>query len=122
MPRIEAALKSGVVEETQVVDGNGTVRRVVNWVVTPEEDQQIREGYRCPFDMQVFREAFPESCPICALTPSREWFSPRKHQSEAYQMLSLGEHPYGPSDIDDYDFERDDYHPKTSVLLPGRDF
>jgi len=121
MARIDAALKSGVVEETQVVDGNGQQHRVINWVVTPEENQQIREGYRCPFDMQVFQEAFPESCPICELTPSREWFSPRLHQAWVYEQQHLGSHPYGPGD-DDFDYEADGWKQKTSVLIPGRDF
>jgi hypothetical protein len=122
--RIEQALKAKgeLFEEIEVLDENGNVKRQINWVLTPEEDEQIRQGYRCPFDMQAFREAFPEECPICKLTPSRQWFSPRKHQSQVYEKLSLGEHPYGPSQVNDYDYDTVDYKPKTQVLLPGKDF
>jgi len=122
--RIEAALaaKGELLEETQVIDENGNVKRVVNWVITPEEDEQIKQGYRCPFDMQAFREAFPDECPICKLTPSRQWFSPKLHQAEAYRRMHLGEHRYGPSEINDTDYDAVDWQPKTSVLLPGKDF
>jgi hypothetical protein len=91
-------------------------------VVTPEEHEQIRQGYRCPFDMQVFREAFPQECVICSQTPARKWFSPKEHQSKVYESLCLGHHPYGPSDLNDYDYDTVDYQPKTQVLLPGKDF
>ncbi len=122
--RIKAALAAGseLLEETQVMDANGNVHRVINWVVTPEEDEQIRQGYRCPFDMQVFPEAFPDECVICAQTPSRAWFSPKKHQSQVYEQQHLGTHRYGPSDVDDYDYDAVDFQPKTSILLPGKDF
>ena len=122
--RIKAALASGIVEELPAVDERGNSRPVVNWVVTPEEDEQIRQGYRCPFDMQVFREAFPESCVICELTPERAWFSPRLHQAQVYEAMHQGEQWYGPSPIDDYDYEADDWETKTGsqILLPGRDF
>ena len=125
MPRgIQAALKSGIVEETQVVDAAGNMRRDALWVLTPEEDQQIRSGYRCPFDMQVFREAFPEECVICAQTPNRRWFSPRKHQAQVYARMVEGEQRWGPSPLDDYDFEADEWKPSggSQILLPGRDF
>lgn len=104
-----------------MIDGNGTPHRVINWVVTPEEDEQIRQGYRCPFDMQVFQEAFPDECPICALTPAREWFSPKLHQAQVYAEQHIGEHRYGESD-DGFDYDEDGWNPKTSVLIPGRDF
>jgi hypothetical protein len=122
--RIEAALKakSEFLEDTQVIDENGVTHRVVNWVVTPEEDDQIKQGYRCPFDMQAFPEAFPDECPICKLTPSREWFSPKKHQSMIYERMHLGTHKYGPTEVNDYDYDTVDWQPKTSVLLPGKDF
>jgi hypothetical protein len=122
--RIEAALaaKSELLEDTIVVDENGTRMRVTNWVVSPEEDEQIRQGYRCPFDMQVFPEAFPDECVICAQTPARQWFSPKLHQSDAYERMHLGEHRYGPSEINDYDYDTVDWQPKTQVLLPGKDF
>lgn len=124
MARIDAGLKSGIVEETHVVDAAGNTRRDALWVLTPEEDQQIRAGYRCPFDMQVFPEAFPESCVICEQTPSRQWFSPRKHQSQVYAKLNEGEQQWGPSPIDDYDYDQVDWKPKgdSQILLPGRDF
>lgn len=122
--RVEPALaaKGEYLEDTIVVDENGKRHRVVNWVVTPEEDEQIRQGYRCPFDMQAFQEAFPDECPICKLTPARMWFSPKKHQSMVYEQQHIGSHKYGPSDHDDYDYDTVDWQPKTSVLLPGKDF
>lgn len=122
--RMKAALAAGseLLEETQVMDANGNTHRVINWVVTPEEDEQIRQGYRCPFDMQLFREAFPDECVICAQTPSRQWFSPKLHQAQAYEQMHLGEHRYGPSEINDTDYDAVDYQPKTQVLLPGKDF
>jgi hypothetical protein len=121
--RVDPALQAGseFLEEVQVVDQNGKSHRVINWVVTPEEDEQIKQGYRCPFDMQAFQEPFPEECPICAMTPARQWFSPKKHQSWVYEQQHLGHHPYGPS-ADDYDYDAVDWQPKTSVLLPGKDF
>lgn len=121
MSRIDPALQSGIVEETLVADGNGRKHRVVNWVVTPEERKQIEQGYRCPFDMQVFQEAFPEECPICAMTPARQWFSPRKHQADVFMQQFIGDHPYGPG-ADDFDYDREFHQPKSSVLLPGKDF
>lgn len=120
--RINPALKSGIVEQVEGRDADGNPAPVVNWVVTPEEDEQIRQGYRCPFDMQVYREAFPDKCPICALTPERQWFRPREHQAWVYEQMSRGEQWYGPSPIDDHDYEAETWQPKTSVLLPGRDF
>lgn len=121
--RIDPALKSGIVEQVPGVDQNGRPAAVVNWVVTPEEDEQIRQGYRCPFDMQVYRQAYPDECPICKLTSDRAWFSPKQHQSMVYEQMSRGEHRYGPSDPDEgYDPEFENWTRKTGVLLPGRDF
>src|SRR5687768_16581475 len=104
MRNIKAALASQIVEEMPGEDSRGNPVRVVNWVVTPEEDEQIRQGYRCPFDMQVFTQAFPEECPICKLTPERQGFNPRLHQSAVYEQQHQGTHRYGPSDIDDFDY------------------
>jgi hypothetical protein len=118
--RIKPGLAHRIVEELPAIDQAGNVSRVVNFVVTPEEDEQIRQGYRCPFDMQVFREPFPDKCPICALTPEREWFSPKKHQIEVYEAGHQGEQQYGPTPIEETDYEQELWKPSDSRIWVPR--
>ena len=125
MAKPERSWKDVVVEEVEGRDQNGRPVNVVNYGIPPEWDGEIRQGYRCPFDLQVFTSAFPERCPICALTPARQWFSPKQHQSLVYEQMSRGEQRYGPSDPDEgYDPELERWVPKgdSRILLPGKDF
>jgi hypothetical protein len=119
--RINRGLKHGIVEQLPAIDERGNVHRVLAFVVTPEEDEQIRTGYRCANTcMQVFDEPFPDECPVCKLDPSKAWFSPKKHQLEMYEKGRQPDHQYGPSPIDDYDYEQEAWTPKTGIWLPGK--
>jgi hypothetical protein len=118
--RIQPGLQHRIVEELPALDERGNVHRVVAFVVSPEEDEQIRQGYRCVHCMQVFREPFPDECVIC--TMSGRDFSPKRDQLEVYEKGRQPDHQYGPSPIDDHDYEQELWKPagESRIWLPGK--
>lgn len=91
---MKPGLEAGFADQVAVVDSNGETRLAVNWVLSPEEFEQVRQGYRCLQCMEPFRSAFPKECGLCGYqVASRQTIDlMREHQ---------GEHRYGPTPIED---------------------
>jgi len=64
--RFNPGLAAGHAQELTGLTESGEMVRVVNWLVTEEEEQQIRSGYRCLKCMEPFRTPFPKECPLCS--------------------------------------------------------
>ena len=77
--------------EVTVVDDEGRERRGINWVLTPEEYQQVRQGYRCLHCMEPFETPFPEKCGICGfhVRDQQTFELDRQHQGD----LNMGPSP-----------------------------
>jgi hypothetical protein len=78
-------------EQITIVDEDGNVRRGINWHLTPEEYQQVKEGYRCLSCMEPFQTPFPEKCGICGfhVQAQQSFELVRQHQGE----LDMGPSP-----------------------------
>ena len=98
-----------------MVDEEGKVARGINWQLTPEEYQQVSEGYRCLSCMEPFEAAFPEKCPLCG-------FHVRENQTFELARQHQGERDVGPSPewrALDEQRERESWKKRTGIWLPG---
>lgn len=115
MARFDPGLRTGFAEDATAVDEYGNVHRTVNWVLTPDEYEQVKQGYRCVHCMEPFDEAFPEACNLCS-------FPVRAEQTRRLELESQGERWYGPSPDDplgDEERERREWRKRTGIWLPG---
>jgi hypothetical protein len=116
MVRFNPGLEAGFAEESVAVDENGVRHRVVNWVLSPAEYEQVRQGYRCLHCMEPFTAAFPERCGLCG-------FRVRAEQVARLENDFLGTHMYGAVDDDRGmdERERREWVPRSGIWVPGRD-
>lgn len=100
-------------EEVQVVDDTGSVRRGINWHLTPDELHQVEDGYRCLHCMQVFDQAFPEKCIVCG-------FHVRAQQTFELSRQFIGDASPDPRRYDPIMEEREleAWKPKSGIWLP----
>lgn len=91
---MKAGLEAGFAEQIPVVDSNGNVSLGINWVLSPDEFEQVRQGYRCLQCMEPLQPAFPEKCPLCS-------YEVRSRQTIDLMRDHRGEHRYGPTPLED---------------------
>lgn len=120
---IERGMKDVIVEnsnEIMVVDGE---RRVgVNVAVSKEIFEQYRQGLRCLRCQGVQDEPFPKVCNQHFKWAGGEWkcgFKIKDDQLRYLENEHQGEKHYGPSELDDIDFEREDWKPRSGIWVPG---
>ena len=102
-------------DEITVVDETGQFRRGINWNLTPEEDRQVREGYRCLHCMEPFEAAFPDKCSLCG-------FHVKSQQSFEYVRGKQGDLAAGPSPAMkalDEEREREAFRARSGIWVPG---
>ena len=103
-------------EQVSAVDADGNPVRGVNWILTEEEDQQVRDGYRCIKCMEApLPEAFPAACPVCG-------YPIRKEQSLEYLRGRQADRDGGPSPemrrLDEVR-EREAFRKRAGIWVPG---
>lgn len=98
---MKAGLEAGFAEQVPVVDDNGAISLGINWVLSPDEFEQVRTGYRCMTCMEPLHPAFPESCPLCG-------YEVRSRQTIDLMREHRGEHRYGPTPLDQIDALEDE--------------
>lgn len=91
---MKAGLEAGFAEQVPVVDSNGTMSLAVNWVLSPDEFEQVRTGYRCLQCMEPLNPPFPHKCPLCE-------YEVKSRQTIDLMREHQGEHRYGPTPIED---------------------
>ncbi len=111
------------VEETPTAyasDGHGW-RKNLNWVLSPEDFQRVKDGYVCVNCMEPHERPFPENCTVCR-------FQMRKEQHKLLDFEYEGEKHLGPSTTMQQELDRlaeeteRRKERKISILLPGKDF
>ena len=92
--RIKPGLEAGFAEQIPVANENGELAVGINWVLSDDEFEQVRAGYRCLHCMEPFETPFPDTCFLCDYpVKSRQTIDlMREHQ---------GEHRYGPTPLED---------------------
>lgn len=101
-------------------DGHGW-RKHLDWILTPEDFERVKEGYVCINCMEPHETPFPEACLVCG-------FRMREEQAKMIAFEYEGEKYIGPStttreEMDKLQEENERRKPrKTSILLPGKDF
>lgn len=103
-------------EEITAIDSDGHLVRGINWILTEEEDAQIRDGYRCIKCAEApLPEAFPVKCPVCG-------YPVRAEQSFEYARGRQDDRDGGPSPemrrLDEVR-ERERWQRKSGIWLPG---
>ena len=117
MTRIDLKLESGIVEEEPSERWliGGRVMHGLNWVLTEEEKEQVRTGYRCINCMEVFDSPFPETCLVCL-------YHVRDDQVRRFGVEYRGYGVYGPTPLDDpaleEERERERWHRHKGIILP----
>lgn len=126
MPNLRPQLETGIVEnqtdEVWVIGGEQ--RCGINWVLTPDEQEQVRTGYRCIHCMGVQSRPFPRVCeePFCDYPIADD-------QIRRYTVEFQGTKHYGPTDDSIFDDERErerwarkrerqGWHTKNGILVP----
>lgn len=97
------------------------MRKHVNWMLSQEDFDRVKEGYVCINCMEPHEQPFPEKCLVCS-------FPMRAEQRKMVAWEYQGEKHLGPSttmrqELDRLAEEKEKAKPrKTSILLPGKDF
>lgn len=105
------------------VGTDGTQYYGATYVLTEEEYEQVRTGYRCLKCMHAPQpDPFPEHCvePYCR-------YEMKRYQLEHLGLNDRGRHRFGPTPIEDLEdqFAEEDeianFQKRTGIWLPGRD-
>lgn len=112
-----------VVEETGDLERmpDGRWRPSVQFGLCEEDHGMIREGYKCPWCLEVFDSNDVDRCPICDLT--------KEQRDDYYQRTFMGPKRYGSQAgsvqdrVDRLDEEAEEWRwaRKKGLWLPGDD-
>lgn len=98
----------------KAVDGRGNAHAVVNWGITEEGLQAMREGWMCARCTEYpLPESFPEACPVCGFPIRAE---------QARELADSDELDMGPSPARkalEEEREREAFKKRTGIWLPG---
>lgn len=78
----------GVEENTEgqlAVFGDGEIRRDIDLYLTPEQYEQMRQGYQCCRCFEVVESAFPETCGVPGCDGYPNGFPMRERQREVME-------------------------------------
>jgi hypothetical protein len=109
------------VEESQqerYFDGQRWVARL-DWYLTDEDIQLIREGRKCVQCMEVFRHtdgsslAWPDRCEVCG-------YEVAARQRDDLNADYMGEIRVGPTSSDSDEIDRMEYESASRIWTPGR--
>lgn len=85
----------------------------VDWALTEDEVEQVRQGYRCISCMERLDPSFPEHCPVC-------FFPVAELQIQEFTRKYRGVEVFGPTpdSVFDDERERERWKKRNGVLVP----